>query len=586
MKDIEILATSIVKQQISLCERLKANITEGDRGISIDGYVTIFKSGHKKKENVIGKVDVQVKGHETENLIELTYPIDTSDLTVYLKYGGCIFFVVAIDKKNNSKIFYKTLSPEFIKINRTKIQEQKTISIKFDIFPIEVNEIENLFLNVYKDFEKQHSFKNLKPLQISDIKKCGIIQISRYSFDNKGVNNINDFLLSEGNTFYYKVDEFAIEQPISGFNKISQISYTDNFPIYINDKKYYDGCKRIIEKGKMTIKIGKSLSLVFEDKKSNILEYNFKSTNYICDFIKDSEFIIDLFKYKHFSIEFSKNNKKTIPFNAIFPLDYEKLIEQYNYIKRIYNSLNTLDFNINFDLSELNNGDYMLLENLCESINNNVAISFNNYEYSPVQIFNFSKYKVLAFVDKVDNNKYLIKNISNINREFVCEINNNKVKTTVYDLFDIKTLSEICNLNYVDIFNRLLEINDFDQMNDFSVNLIASFDINSNKEYLFLARKILNWILNFDLTAAQYHFIKLNLIQIKLRLNESLTSDDIDYLNSIIYNDNNELFIRVGATLLINNKRKFEELFEMMDFDKKESLVKMPIYKRFYEQLR
>lgn len=118
-KQIEELAAIAVKESILLTDSLSQFITENDKTPSWDGYVLLYNDSNKKKSNILGQVDVQVKGELSSNFQKkvISHSASVSDLINYKNEGGVIYFVVNIDKKDCSKtkIYYEALTP--IKLN-------------------------------------------------------------------------------------------------------------------------------------------------------------------------------------------------------------------------------------------------------------------------------------------------------------------------------------------------------------------------------------------------------------------------------------------------------------------------------------
>jgi hypothetical protein len=95
-KKIENLAVSTVTESVTTSDYLSPFISDNDKEPSWDGHVYIYKSTNNKKDQLIGRVPVQVKGTEKGDLnkIEITYPIALTDLKNYLSDGGAVYFVV------------------------------------------------------------------------------------------------------------------------------------------------------------------------------------------------------------------------------------------------------------------------------------------------------------------------------------------------------------------------------------------------------------------------------------------------------------------------------------------------------------
>jgi len=108
--DIEILATSAVKDRLALCDGLYSYVNEREKEPSFDGNIYVYPKGTNRKELQIGRVPVQIKG-ESKRILggKTTYKhsAEISDLKIYLKDGGVIYFVVVINDEGNEIIFKK-----------------------------------------------------------------------------------------------------------------------------------------------------------------------------------------------------------------------------------------------------------------------------------------------------------------------------------------------------------------------------------------------------------------------------------------------------------------------------------------------
>jgi hypothetical protein len=109
--DTEIIATTALKERIAFCEGLQSYINERDKEPLWDGHIYVFPKGSNSKDELIGRVPVQVKGKKkavSQKTTNMSYRIDVSSLKKYLQDGGVIYFVVAFAANHATTIFYKT----------------------------------------------------------------------------------------------------------------------------------------------------------------------------------------------------------------------------------------------------------------------------------------------------------------------------------------------------------------------------------------------------------------------------------------------------------------------------------------------
>lgn len=115
-KRIEESATTALKLALLKCPILETYIDSNDKTPSWDGTVFVYKSDNQKKENLRGRVPIQVKGTENEFVSDIaTFSCSTVDLNNYYQDGGCVFFLVSVEPSTGKhKIFYASWS--YVKI--------------------------------------------------------------------------------------------------------------------------------------------------------------------------------------------------------------------------------------------------------------------------------------------------------------------------------------------------------------------------------------------------------------------------------------------------------------------------------------
>ena len=107
-KQIETFSVNAVQDSLSLTDFLDPFIADNDKEPSWDGHVYIYESKNHKKDNLKGRIPVQVKGKECDDLANdtISFSMSTSDLRNYLYDGGAILFVIYIGKGGLCKKIY------------------------------------------------------------------------------------------------------------------------------------------------------------------------------------------------------------------------------------------------------------------------------------------------------------------------------------------------------------------------------------------------------------------------------------------------------------------------------------------------
>ncbi len=147
-------------------------INDHDKELGDDGYINVYNSSHHDKTNYIGQIKLQIKGTTNKRLKKFSKKnLEVSDLEVYQKLGGLIFFAVYINPQNDERQgFYLPLT--ITKINQLLENNngKKSISLSMLKIPNKQEELEVLIHQFLIDFSaNQPLFKinNNKQIKLS-----------------------------------------------------------------------------------------------------------------------------------------------------------------------------------------------------------------------------------------------------------------------------------------------------------------------------------------------------------------------------------------------------------------------------------
>ena len=130
-KAIEEKAIICFKDYILDSKVISPFLNENDKEPCWDGHLYVFSDVTKKKEFLVGRIPVQVKGKVVSNFItkKYKYPIDIRDLNAY-KNDPTIYVVCQLKENSKEyKLFYRSLLPETIKNLLKGKNGQKSISV-------------------------------------------------------------------------------------------------------------------------------------------------------------------------------------------------------------------------------------------------------------------------------------------------------------------------------------------------------------------------------------------------------------------------------------------------------------------------
>ena len=326
--DIEIIATSSIEKLISRNSYLKPAINNNDKIPVWDGDVIVYgtKDLNKKKENLIGRVPVQVKGHKVENISDsnlqvIKFRVKKEDMKKYLTDGGVIYFVVYIDE-DTEKIFYNSLLPLDLERLIKRYDNQKTFEIEFKSLPTKDRELADVFLDFIQNRKRQQGTLIPGILYTDDIEKIQN-EIKEFKFSYSTIEPKGSIPFRELTTrdFYLYAKPKGIGNPIP-FERVSNaiINIQHKFKISVGEKTYYEDAYIQWEKGQSRIVCGKSVTLNLKDTtSSNIGLFNinvkFKGTlneqlndlYFIKALINTEELIIDGHSVPYSNFKFDNN---------------------------------------------------------------------------------------------------------------------------------------------------------------------------------------------------------------------------------------------------------------------------------------
>lgn len=227
---IETGAINCLKSILWNCPHIDPDISENDKRLSWDGFIFLFSDKEHKKENLVCKCEIQVKGKEKLGR-RRSFSISIADLINYQNNGGVLFFVVDIE---TNKVFYSELLPIKIgNILQDKAKRPKSISVELDEFPTNPMAIEILIKKFCEHSDKQRASKG----RIIDFNEK-VMELNGGSCFKGELNLIkekNSIYLSEKSTYLYKQNKDGSILPLN-IVKIAKITKTQKLDIYIDDK--------------------------------------------------------------------------------------------------------------------------------------------------------------------------------------------------------------------------------------------------------------------------------------------------------------------------------------------------------------
>ncbi|MFD2114313.1 DUF4365 domain-containing protein [Paenibacillus yanchengensis] len=605
-KAIETISISAVRDSIVVSDYLDQYIADNDKEPSWDGFVYIYNAKNKKKNQLTGRVPVQVKGTVNNDLSksEISYPVNIIDMKNYLNDGGVVYFVVYINENGNrTKIYYQTLTPVKLKlylgeIERSNIDSnriQKTKNLKLIEFPNDSLRKANIFLNFFNDGKKQISFSKSNVFSFDDLSKLDkltelSLTVSGYGYGvtrneiHRAIleNEVYVYAMLKGSDILLPIDELPID-PI--------IKEVETAVISINEKKYYNQFLRIKSLENTLIQIGDSLFIEVNEN-LGIVKFRYKPASMLRKRTKDLEFFVDLITRKSFFVDGIR-----IPFDLnddeIRKINIKEQKESLEYYFKMILALDTLHVKEDINLEEMTDQEYRQFYNLVIAFADRKPVSNLKPNLPRIGYVSIANITLLLIFEKyLDSyHTFIIQDYFSSGITLGYEtIDGEKLKTSEYSILQKEGYLKVSNINYDAIlpsYQSLKNENEeiFEKATNDLLMMLLAYDESSikNSRLLNAAKKLAKWILDDDDKKHSYELNLLNYLQV-VRRERKFNSGEHKQLYTVAGDASKGDDIITGALLLLENRSEAEKSFLKMDEELQKSFIKYPIYK-FWNQV-
>lgn len=263
MKD----TTSIEKKAVRRLEEyledsviLSPFIMSGDKTPVWDGHLYLYRNTEKKNENLVGRIPVQVKGTEVEELSDhVSFAVAVTDLRAYLKEPTV--YVVCQEKKGTKE--YRLFFYCFLPVTVRRLMQGKnntyTINVHMEQVPEHVQAFDTEMEMFLKNKEKQGSFAEMPIMSLEDV--CGEISgkvvAELPSIQQHDILAQIDYLTSHPLSLYLRgTDRFIPDIPIDAGEDTIVLQMEVGWKTIVDGVVYCDRCNYELHNGVMVVNVG------------------------------------------------------------------------------------------------------------------------------------------------------------------------------------------------------------------------------------------------------------------------------------------------------------------------------------------
>lgn len=176
--------------------------------------------------NLVDSIDVQIKGTQAKR--ESDNPkrkVDIADLKYYQARGGVLYFVV-FESDFKDEVFYRLLLPFDIKRILRDHSEQKTVKLRFHVFPNDRDAVLRLVTKAVRERAAQQPSATFGYCSLDEYRANGFsFPECEFTVDlgaNEGVDSLGPY---EGGVYVYGKDERGLKFPIDKIENLKSVAF-------------------------------------------------------------------------------------------------------------------------------------------------------------------------------------------------------------------------------------------------------------------------------------------------------------------------------------------------------------------------
>ena len=587
-RKIETLGVSHLSTFIDKHELLQSYFDRNDKTPVWDGEIHVLKSPSEKKDEILGKVPVQIKTTRQKKDVLKSFSLDTRDLELYKSNGGVVLFVVWLNEDNGLiDIYYKSLPPLSIKnlLKKSKLKNKSTNKKKLsiEIFKLDEKKMYPMLVDFIKNSQKQYSFINVEGISVEDIPDDKTLKFYFYGQEKEEIFNYQE----EHDLFIYYLDPISgIEIPLENTIKIVETEEETDLIIKIGDYVFQDVKRHRFPDGSVQLHFGESFTMSFDIKKKQF-KFNYTRPDLLSKAIKCTQVFQELGKIGYFTLNGDKIELDERSIKDISSLDLEADIKG---LLKISNFMKKMGIQKDVDLSCFDKQSQRNLNILYSGLvlKKKVALNYNESKLLHLNIANIHIITLYSFLSDKNGTMIDIFTETPWCREGETE-DEDYLDISIFEVFEPNDWLKIDNCKIDSViasYQRLVDNKlKYEGADRTILKIVIAADM---AEDMTKRELLLNWaqcLSNWNLKYSQNSEIAIiNDLQIKSRVRK-LNSKEMEILSNILVNSNDNYELCFGSSVLLKSKPQADLFWNKLDNETKESYKEFPIYTLYMKLL-
>ena len=580
-RKIETLGVSHLSTFIDRHELLQSYFDRNDKTPVWDGEIHVLKSPSEKKEEILGKVPVQIKTTRQKKDVLKSFSLDTRDLELYKSNGGVVLFVVWLNEDNGLRdIYYKSLPPLSIKnlLRKSKLKNKSTNKKKFsiEIFKLDDKKMYPMLVDFINNSQKQYSFINVEGISVEDISDDKTLKFYFYGQEKEEIFNYQE----EHDLFIYYLDPITgIEIPLENTIKIVETEEETDLIIKIGDHVFQDVKRHRFPDGSVQLHFGESFTMSFDIKKKQF-KFNYTRPDLLSKAIKCTQVFQELGKIGYFTLNGNKIELDERSIKDISSFDLEADIKG---LLKISNFMKKMGIQKDVDLSCFDKQSQRNLNILYSGLvlKKKVALNYNESKLLHLNIANIHIITLYSFLSDKNGTMIDIFTETPWCREGETE-DEDYLDISIFEVFEPNDWLKIDNCKIDSViasYQRLVDNKlKYEGADRTILKIVIAADM---AEDMTKRELLLNWaqcLSNWNLKYSQNSEMAIiNDLQIKSRVRK-LNNKEMEMLSNILVNSNDNYELCFGSSVLLKSKPQADLFWNKLDNEAKERYKDFPIY--------